>query len=148
VHYSVNNFYNEHEYASRIYSILAHNKIPESIRKLLVKVICICHIGNGLGYREGVDERADRFYTKILELFGDKEIIDFLFMFDDHDFSRDFSLTKPDRRLRTLCNRFKEQTKNKGIVNALQFIAQFPPNMLHKVASDSRYKDLLKYLTL
>jgi len=146
-HNSFNNFYNENEYACRVYRILEKNKIPDSVRKYLVKVVTICHIGNGLGYREGVDERADRFYVRIIDRFTDNEIVEFINLFEDSDFTRDFHLKKPDERIRSLCEELKIKTKNRNIINMLNFLISFPPMKMDKASTDYRFKDFKKYLS-
>jgi hypothetical protein len=110
-------------------------------------VVTICHIGNGLGYREGVDERADRFYVRIIDRFTDNEIVEFINLFEDSDFTRDFHLKKPDERIRSLCEELKIKTKNRNIINMLNFLISFPPMKMDKASTDYRFKDFKKYLS-
>lgn len=90
VHYNFYNFYNESVHASSIAESLPKSGIPESARKLFVKVIVVCFAGNGQGYREGVDESAVVYYQKFIDNFEVKEIKEFLKLFSDTEFVRDF----------------------------------------------------------
>jgi len=54
VHFGLNNFYNEYPHARVLEQSLPKNGIvPRAARSLWVKVISICYVGNGAGYREG-----------------------------------------------------------------------------------------------
>ncbi|MDL5024695.1 hypothetical protein P9181_07390 [Bacillus velezensis] len=51
VHFEWNNFYNEYPHAKSISDSLPKGEIPSAARKLFVKVIIICLVGNGMGRR-------------------------------------------------------------------------------------------------
>ena len=146
VHFGINNFYNESIHAESISESLPTAGVPESTRKLFVKVIVICYVGNGSGYREGVDEQALPFYQRFIDNFEIKEIIEFLKLFEDVEFVRDFYITIPDRRLRSLIPKFKTKTSNAHINALLDFISGFPPGKLDKISQDTRYKDMIKHI--
>lgn len=146
VHFSWNNFYNEYEYAKSIDATLPSKGIPSAIRTFFVKVICLCHIGNGNGYKEGIDERANVFYKKFIDSFGINEIKTFLTLFTDPEFTTDFAYRTPDRRLRVLVEHLKTKTKDEHINRALDVIIKFPKNSLDNVASDSRFKEAAKFI--
>lgn len=146
VHFEWNNFYNEFSHAKSIAESIPVNGIPEGIRKLFVKVICICYVGNGKGYRSGVDESAIEYYVKFVEAFNLPEIRDFLHLFSDPEFVTDFNYTKPDNRLRNLAKFFKSKTKDVHINRVLDLIEAFPKGSLQNLASDKRYKDAMKFI--
>ncbi|WP_201261958.1 hypothetical protein [Metasolibacillus fluoroglycofenilyticus] len=146
VHYNYNNFYNESIHASSIAESLPKSGIPDSARKLFVKVIVVCYVGNGLGYREGVDEQAVVHYARFIDNFEVKEIKEFLKLFTDPEFVGDFDRGIPNRRLRSLIPKFKTKTTDPHINAVLDFIAQFPSSRLDKVASDHRYQELMKHI--
>lgn len=146
VHYNYNNFYNESIHASSIAESLPKSGIPDSARKLFVKVIVVCYVGNGLGYREGVDEQAVVHYARFIDNFEVKEIKEFLRLFTDPEFVGDFDRGIPNRRLRSLIPKFKTKTTDSHINAVLDFIAQFPSSRLDKVASDHRYIELMKHI--
>ena len=147
VHFEWNNFYNEFAHAKSIDMSIPATGIPDTVRKLFVKVISICYIGNGLGYRDGVDESALPFYKKYIEDFGIVEIKDFLHLFKDPEFVSDFRGTKPDNRLRSLARFFKTKTKDVYINRVLDTIIDFPKNALQGLASDTRYKESMKFIS-
>jgi hypothetical protein len=146
VHFEWNNFYNEFSHAKSIAESIPVNGIPEGIRKLFVKVICICYVGNGKGYRSGVDEGAIGYYVKFVEAFTLPEIRDFLYLFTDPEFVTDFNYTKPDNRLRGLAKFFKSKTKDVHINRVLDLIEIFPKSSLQNLASDKRYKEAIKFI--
>jgi len=146
VHFEWNNFYNELSHAKSISESIPIAGIPESIRKLFVKVISICYIGNGKGYKRGVDEGALEFYVKFVEAFTLSEIKEFLNLFVDPEFVTDFNYTKPDNRLRALATFFTSKTKDVYYTRVLDLIINFPKGSLQNLASDKRYKDAIKFV--
>jgi len=123
-HFSFNNFYNEHPHALLIRDSLPKSGIPSSARKDFVKVISICYIGNGLGYRNGVDERAIPHYEEFIARFEDKEISLFLSLFKDIEFTSDLTQAKAAERTRTLASRLRDKAQNLHIKNALSMVAK------------------------
>lgn len=146
VHFEWYNFYNEYTHAASIEKSLSNKGIPRAARKLFVKVICLCYVGNGKGYKEGIDERAEEFYIRFIDLFKIDEVVEFLLLFSDSEFTTDMNKTKPDRRVRELAGRLKEKTTNVHINKALDVIINFPNRAIHKVASDSRFKEPMKFV--
>lgn len=147
VHFEFNNFYNEFSHAKSISESIPVNGIPEGIRKLFVKVICICYVGNGKGYRNGVDEGAIDYYVKFVEAFNLPEIKDFLSLYTDPEFVTDFNYSMPDNRLRNLAKFFKSKTKDVHINRVLDLIIAFPKGSLQNLASDVRYKEAMKFIS-
>ncbi|GGF40803.1 hypothetical protein [Echinicola rosea] len=146
VHFEWNNFYNEYSHAKSIDASIPANGIPDAVRKLFVKVISICYVGNGKGYRQGIDENAAEFYNKFIESFTVTEIKEFLRLFKDPEFVTDFNYTKPDIRLRKLATFFKSKTKDVHITKVLDLIINFPKGSLQRLANDSRYKNEMKFI--
>lgn len=146
VHFNFNNFYNEGIHASSIAESLPKSGLPESVRKLFVKVIVICYVGNGEGYREGVDEQALVYYSKFIDNFEIKEIKEFFKLFTDPEFVSDFHKSVPDRRLRSLIPKFKTKTTDAHINAVLDFMSDFPSKKLDKIAADHRYQELIKHI--
>lgn len=146
VHFEWYNFYNEYTHAASIEKSLSNKGIPRAARKLFVKVICLCYVGNGKGYKEGIDERAEEFYIRFIDLFKIDEVVEFLILFSDSEFTTDMNKTKPDKRVRELAGRLKEKTTNVHINKALDVIINFPNRAIHKVASDSRFKEPMKFV--
>jgi len=87
-HFGHNNFYNEYPHAKILgESLPPTGMVPRAARPTWVKVISTCYIGNGLGYKEGVDESALPYYQKYCNGFTDAEHIDFLHLFNDPEFT-------------------------------------------------------------
>ena len=146
VHFELNNFYNEYSHAKSISTSIPITGIPDSIRKLFVKVICICYLGNGKGYRDGVDESAVKFYNTFIENFTVNEIKDFVHLFVDSEFVTDLNYSKPDERLRGLVKFFKTKTKDVYLNRILDLIEGFPKGSMQNIASESHYKEAIKFV--
>ena len=146
VHFEWGNFYNEYSHAKSIETSIPTTGVPDSVRKFFVKVICLCYIGNGKGYYEGVDKAAAPYYNKFIEAFTISEVRDFLQLFTDPEFVTDFNYSKPDARIRGLVTFFKTKTKDTHINKVLDLIHVFPKHALQNLASDTRYKDALKFV--
>ncbi len=146
VHFEWNNFYNEYAHAKSIANSLPAGGIPDAIRKLFVKVIVICYVGNGKGYRQGIDESAAVYYNQFIEGFTVSEIKEFLSLFKDAEFVTDFDYPQPDGRLRNITKFFKSKTKDIYINRVLDLILEYPARKLQSLADDKRYKEAMQYV--
>lgn len=146
VHFEANNFYNEYSHAKSIDESIPTTGIPDGIRKLFVKVICMCWVGNGKGFKRGVDEHALTYYAKFAEAFTLPEIKDFLHLFTDVEFVTDFDYTMSSERLRKLATFFKSKTKDVHINTILTLIETAPRGSFHSLSSDKKYKDAMKFI--
>ncbi len=141
-HNGLNNFYNEGPHAQALQSSLPVTGIvPRAARSEWVKVIVKCHLGNGMGYYQGVDTTADRYYQGYISRFGEAEIIQFLRLFGDQDFTIDFDLAKPHRRALALVDSFKVKTRNPHIQKALDALSAQPEGTLRKISVVMKFKE-------
>jgi hypothetical protein len=124
VHFDWNNFYNEHLHAKIIETSIPNTGIPDSVRRMFVKIICICFCGNGKGYRQGVDESALPYYKKFIEMFEVKDIKEYLKLFEDKEFVYDLDTIKADRRMRKLAEYLKSKTKNVHLAKVLPQLSE------------------------
>lgn len=143
-HFGWNNFYNEYAHANNIKASLPVNGIPRTAKVQFVKIVCQCYAGNGLGYRDGIDESAEPIYREFISRFGIEEIKEFIILFGDSEFTVDLYKTKPDRRIRLLCDIFLNKVENIHIKNMLAYIKNYPATQLGKMSLMSEYKNLLK----
>ncbi|GAB6163503.1 hypothetical protein JCM12298_26630 [Desulfothermus naphthae] len=146
VHFDWYNFYNEYPHAKSIEESIPRSGIPESVRKIFVKVICICYCGNGRGYREGVDERAVPYYKKYIDMFSINEIKEYLKLFQDREFVFDLDMPKADRRMRELAKLLKSKTTDIHINKLLDLIINFPQQKLPNLSEDKRYKETISFI--
>lgn len=146
VHFDWNNFYNEYAHAKSIMDSIPKTGIPISVRKLFVKVVCICYCGNGKGYKRGIDENALPYYEYFIETFKVDEIKEFLKLFSDSEFTYDLDTSQADERMRELAKKLKTKTTNVHINKALDTIVSFPRQILPKLTNDSSYKTALRYV--
>lgn len=143
VHFSFNNFYNEYSYARDIEKLIPKTGIPNSIKKLFVKIICLCYAGNGNGYLEGVDTDAVIIYEKLIEKFDNDEIKHLINLFSDSEFTIEFYKSKPDERIRNLCQRLLNKTQNEDLKTGLRLIINHPQFSLKNLYLTSEYKELI-----
>ncbi|MBG9789638.1 hypothetical protein [Brevibacillus laterosporus] len=116
--------------------------IPDSVARDWVKIITICYIGNGLGYREDVDEAAETYYKKFIDGFKDREIALLLSMMDDHEMLYDTDRSTPKKRFIGLCSYLQSKTDNILLKKPLQFITKFPAG-LEKVHKTTEFASLM-----
>lgn len=122
-HNSPNNFYNEAPWARQLKAILPNNGvIPESVRNEWVKTITICYCGNGLGYREGVDEGALPYYKEFISLFDNKDMIILLNMMDDSILLMDLGMPKAAARFKKMCAYLLKKSQNAFVKEGLQYL--------------------------
>lgn len=102
-HNSINNFYNEEPWTRQLKQLLSvSGNIPDSVLSDWVKTIVVCYSGNGLGYREGVDEGALPYYKEFIKNFDNKALVCLLNMMDDPTLLMDLNMSKTNKRFRTL----------------------------------------------
>jgi hypothetical protein len=146
-HNAMNNFYNEWPHATSLASSMpVTGVVPRAARLEWVKVITKCHIGNGQGYYGGVDTTADRQYKSYIEGFGETEIVQFLRLFTDPDFTVDFDMKMADRRARALAEKFKGKTRNVHVLRALDVLLAQPEETLRKLYTVTKFTESLKSL--
>ena len=145
IHFMWHNFYNEYPHARNIEQSLPTGNIPKSVSKEFVKVISICYVGNGKGYREGVDETAINYYEKFIdEKFTDIELLHFINLFGDHEFVTDFDKSKVKERVKKLVQKLKIKTSDILIQRALDVLKK--ANNIQKVVDTTDYKEAVKLL--
>jgi len=146
-HFGGNNFYNEYPHAVSLDNSLPPNGVvPRAARSMWVKVLSICFVGNGHGYREGVDESALPYYQKHIANFTESEIVDFIKLFGDPEFTSPLARSKPDQRVRQLANILMSKTTNTHMQKSLSLIVSAPVSTAHKLHTTSAFKSSLEYL--
>lgn len=147
VHIAWGNFYSERNHARSLDQSLPPNgQVPRSIRKEWVKVICICYFGNGLGYKDGVDEAAVPYYETHIKNFTEAEVVEFLDLFADAQFVSDLHLLKPDARARKVATDLKARTKHVYALAALDLIITAPSKTLGKLHLTTAFQQALANL--
>lgn len=146
-HYEWNNFYYEYPHVRAIdLTIPKTGKIPNAARRMFVKIISICFVGNGKGFREGVDENAVEYYKKYINNFDDQDIYDFLDLFTDPEFVNDLNMPKAEKRMKNLATFLKGKTKDLHRNKLLDIIANMPTSTLYNVSSVKQFKDNFKFM--
>lgn len=144
VHYDVNNFYNEYPHAKSLKSSLPPTgNVPRAARHLWVKTVCICYVGNGLGYREGVDESALPFYKEFVENFSEAEMVEFIYLTGDTEFTAVLDWTKTDKRVRQLGRKLRAITNNIHSQRALDLIVDAPEKRWDSFKDSANFKRVL-----
>lgn len=143
-HYGANNFYNEYAHALAIRQSLPSSGVPQAARHDFVKVISTCYIGNGHGYRQGVDENAEPIYVEFIERLSESDYVTFARLFADHEFTTDLHRPKARDRAVQLVKALAANTSNVHLKSALNAIANCPD--LQKAHLTGEYRNALKQL--
>ncbi len=146
-HFGSNNFYNEYPHAKAMdVSLPANGKIPRAARSMWVKVISICYIGNGHGYRNGVDEQALPYYAKFINNFTENDTQEFIKLFCEPEFTSPLSRTTPELRAKEIAKILKEKHSNAYIQRSLDLVIMAPGRTLYGLCHTTDFKSLLPYL--
>ena len=92
-----------------------------------------------------MDESALPYYQKHINNFSEAEIVEFIKLFSEPEFSSPLARTKPDSRVRSLANQLKAKTTNPHIIKSLDLIITAPPLTTHKINNVSSFKNNLAY---
>jgi hypothetical protein len=146
-HFGMNNFYNEYPHAKALMeSLPSSGVVPRAARVMWVKVLSMCYVGNGLGYRQGVDEQALPFYTQYINNFTEGDTVEFVKLFLDPEFTSPLDRSVPDRRVRDLALILKAKHSNVHIQRALDLVITAPAKTLHGLKNTTDYKNVLPNL--
>jgi len=146
-HFGANNFYNEYPHAKSLSdSVPATGKIPRAARPMWVKVISICYVGNGHGYRQGVDEQALPYYKKHVDNFNEADAVEFVKLFAEPEFTSPLSRTVPDKRVRDIAAVLKAKNSHIHLQRALDLIITAPAGALSNLAITSDFKNVVPHL--
>ncbi|WP_129590600.1 hypothetical protein [Stutzerimonas stutzeri] len=141
-HFGSNNFYNEYPHAKALNeSLPATGKIPRAARAMWVKVISICYVGNGYGYREGIDEQALPYYTTYINNFTESEATEFIKLFFEPEFTSPLSRSVPDKRVRDMASILKAKHSNVHLQRALDLVITAPAKTLHGLYNTTDFKN-------
>ena len=146
-HFGSNNFYNEYPHALALDASLPPSGIvPRAARSMWVKILSICFVGNGHGYRQGVDESALPYYEKHINNFTEHEIVEFIKLFGDPEFTSPLAHNVPDKRVRQQATILTAKTTNAHIIKSLDLIINAPTLTAYKVHDTTAFKTNLVYL--
>lgn len=146
-HNAFNNFYNEWPHAMSLAVSLPVTKVvPRAALNGWVYVNVECWVGNGIGYRQGVDEKALPYYQANIDLFGEREIVEMLNLLSTEEFTVAFNTTKGDARLRQLTTQLRPRAQNVFVQQGLDLILAAPPGTLRQLALTAAFKQVLQNL--
>lgn len=146
-HFGSNNFYNEYPHAKALNdSLPATGKIPRAARSMWVKVISLCYVGNGYGYRQGVDEQALPYYQNYVNNFTEGDAAEFIKLFLEPEFASPLSRNKPDKRVRDLATILKNKHTNVHLQRALDLVITAPANTLYGLYNTTDFKNVVPNL--
>jgi len=83
---------------------------------------------------------------KYINGFSESEIIEFLRLMSDAEFTAAFSRSKVDKRVRKLANHLKTKTENIHIKRALDIIIDAPVGVLDSISGASNFQNSMKYI--
>jgi hypothetical protein len=147
VHFGSNNFYNEYPHAKALNdSLPVTGKISRAAQSMWVKVISICYVGNGHGYRQGVDEQALPYYKRYVNNFTEGDAVEFIKIFLDPEFTSPLDRPTPDKRARDLATILKAKHTNVHLQQALDLVITAPAATLYGLYSTTKFKNVVPNL--
>jgi hypothetical protein len=139
-HFGFNNFHNEPAHAKALVPYVSQSgTIPDSVRPVYVKTMCLCYIGNG----HGVSNGAFSYYTEMLGRFTDLEILEFVRLLLDSDFSTRLHLPNCLKGFRKLVEYFKSRTSNQVIQAAIALIEKSTDEQVPHLGKTTELKTIL-----
>lgn len=147
-HFGSNNFYNEYPHAKALNdSLPATGKIPRAARAMWVKVISICYVGNGHGYRQGVDDQALPYYQNYVNNFTEGDAVEFIKLFLEPEFASPLSRSVPDKRVRDMATILKSKHTNVHLQRALDLVITAPTATLYGLYNTTDFKNVISHLS-
>jgi hypothetical protein len=139
-HTGWNNFHNEPAHAKSLFAYVSTTgSIPEAVRKPYVKTITMTKMGNGYG----VSTLAESYYDKLISMFGEYEIKEFVSLPMDTEFASRISLSVCAINFRSLAQYFASRTTNQITSQALAAICSSNDKQIPFLGKDTNYKKLL-----
>jgi hypothetical protein len=140
-HNGWNNFYNEPSPARLLQSFVpASGNIPDSVSGKYVKVLTMCHIGNGYGFSSD----AEPIYSNLINRWQDNQISQLIRLTRDSEIASRLQFTSCQNRYQKLASRLVDQATHPNVKLALEFIRDFPTEKLDRIGNDSRFQTILK----
>jgi len=86
------------------------------------------------------------YYKKHINNFSEAEIVEFVRLFGDPEFTSPMARKTPDARVRQQAEMLKAKTVNAHIIKSLDLIINSPVLTAHKVHNTTAFKSSLAYL--
>jgi len=120
-HYNFNNFYTEEPHARILFKYMSKTgSIPRAVRPYYVKVLLICKLGN----MYGVSFTAEPYYDRMINMFQDDEIKEFLRLLKDKEFISLFQNPPKANKYKQISKSLSENnTNDELLIKALDIIA-------------------------
>jgi len=138
-HIGFNNFHNESPHARILFKYVpSTGLIPKELRVFYVKTVTMCTIGNGYG----VSNSAYEYYSKMINLFQDAELIHFCYLPKLREFASRLQLNDCGIRFKNLSSTFMKKTSNTNILTLLDLFDKTLESNLQNVAISPVFKSI------
>jgi len=117
-----------------------HGRVPETVVVKYVKTLAMCRIGNGYG----VSWTGEQVYIDLVGRWQEREIRLFATLPFDSDVASRLQFPSSARQYQDLAAEFLSRVTNAALNSLLRFIVTFPHDVMPKISTDSRFKDLAK----
>ena len=144
-HYNYNNFYTEEPHARILLKYQSNaGLIPKAVRPYYVKVLLICKLGNGYG----VSFMAEPYYDKMLNMFQDDEIKEFLGLLKDKELISIFQIPDKVNKFKQIAKSLLENNTNNEILKkALDVIAEGSIKDMQTTRAYLNIKDIIEQIS-
>lgn len=141
-HYNYQNFYTEEPHARILFKYRSKTGlIPNSIRPYYVKILLICTLGN----RYGVSFTAEPYYDKMINMFQDDEIKEFLGLLKDKELISIFQNSQKANNFKQIAKSLLENNTNNEILKkALDVIAEGSIKDMQTTRAYLNIKDIIE----
>ncbi|MEM9459808.1 MAG: hypothetical protein AAGF11_36865 [Myxococcota bacterium] len=141
-HNGWDNFHHEAPVAYSIASYVQDQKdILPNFAEKLAKVVCMCRIGRGVNYCNGVSPRGKAYYDRLLQMLGDQYAPYAMTALTHYEVQRKLGSTVARQQARTALEIVKQSVVNTRLVECLDFlIVGIETN--GRCIFDSRFKQL------
>ena len=127
-------------------SLPASGKIPRAARAMWVKVLSICYVGNGYGYRQGGGDQAVPYYKAYVSNYTEGDSVEFIKLFFEPEFTSPLTRSVTDKRVRDLAAILKSKHTNVHLQRALDLVIAAPARTLYGLSSTSSFKNAIPNL--
>ncbi len=137
-HSGYNNFYNEPPYARILLKLVPNSgRVPLPVERKYVKVLTMCRIGNGYGVSEG----ATATYDELIGRWSERHVLHLLRLpVEDAEFNSRLQFEMCARNLSDLAADLRVRTPNKLVQRALDLLIASPPERMHRLRENGRYR--------
>ena len=140
-HNGWDNFHNEPSPARELAKLVPKSgTVPDGIRTRYIEVLTICKLTNGRGVSWG----AEPIYNRLIRIWQDKEILEFLSILSNADIKSRLQFSLCSEKLLEIASILSDRTSNPLALEGLNFIEKQEPKAAGRAVLDSGFRRIIK----